>query len=77
MTPREKFIKYASHRHIAKKAWDAMMMASTHDPDHAQKLKCMMRDVNIIFDKLHVIERQIERLGAPQYRKVYAGRKKS
>jgi phosphate uptake regulator len=39
---------------------DALTLASTHDPEHEQRL--------------YILERQVERLGAPQYRVVEAGR---
>lgn len=41
---------------VLRMAKDALRMASTHDPEHEQRLA--------------VLERQMERIGAPQYRKV-------
>jgi len=40
MTPREKFIIEASKntKKLAACAWDAMQLASSHDPDHAKEL---------------------------------------
>jgi hypothetical protein len=86
MTPRAKFIKHASQRHIAQKAWDALMMASTHDPDLVKDIKrledLIYAEVKLqdrrfadICGRLSIIERQLQRLGAPQYRVIYKGKK--
>lgn len=58
-SPRKKFIEQAAH--VAAYAWDAMELASTHDPDHERRLE--------------ILERQMERIGAPQYRLVKKGRR--
>lgn len=42
-------------------AFDAMHMASTHDPD--------------LLSRIEVLERQMERLGAPQYRILKKGKR--
>lgn len=39
MSARAKFIEHANRKQVAAKSWDAMMMASSHDPDHAKELK--------------------------------------
>ncbi len=75
-TSRAKFMAKANQKDIAARAWDAMIMASTHDPDHSLEIKCLKRDVNIIFSKLETIDRQLERLGAPQYRIFRKGKTK-
>jgi hypothetical protein len=41
---------------------DVSRLASTHDPDHGHRLD--------------ILERQVERLGAPQYRTLYKGKQK-
>lgn len=46
---------------LSRLALDCMKLASTHDPDHERRLD--------------VIERQLQRLGAPQYRMVKRGRR--
>jgi hypothetical protein len=66
VTNRAKFIATADEKKLRGWAWDAMMLASTHDPDHAKELRA-------ITDRLNIIERQLERIGAPQYRKVRTG----
>jgi len=66
MTPRAKFIASRDEKTLRGWVWDAMMIASTHDPVHAKELKS-------ITDRLDVIERQLQRIGAPQYRKVRNG----
>ena len=61
LSPRQKFIARVSTRprELANTLWDAIMLASSHDPEHE--------------DRLDVIERQLERIGAPQYRRVRKG----
>lgn len=61
LSPRAKFIKTASLEKVAAYAWDAMQLASSHDPDHEKRLA--------------ILERQVERLGAPQYRTVRSRKK--
>jgi hypothetical protein len=72
LTPRAKFIRDAWTAQAAAKAWDAMELASTHDSEHHRWLtritKVLNRDLNAIETRLNVIERQFERIGAPQYR---------
>jgi hypothetical protein len=55
-SPRARFIESVDLKKLAGYAWDAMQLASTHDPDLEWRIT--------------VLERQTERLGAPQYRKV-------
>jgi hypothetical protein len=38
-SPRFKFIHEASDERVRGYLWDAMQLASTHDPDHAKELK--------------------------------------
>lgn len=61
MTPRAKFVKKPNLEKVAAHAWDAMTMASTHDPDHAKELRELR-------SRIEVLERQMERIGAPLYR---------
>lgn len=63
MSPRAKFVKDVTPKRLAGYSWDAMQLASTHDPDHAKELKELRM-------RIEVMERQLERLGAPQYRRV-------
>ena len=58
---RARFIKEADLQTVAAWAWDAMMLVSTHDPEHEHRL--------------NILERQTERLGAPQYRVVRKGKR--
>ena len=62
MTPRAKFLKEMNLKDIASVAWDALMLASNHDPD--------------LESRISILERQMQRLGAPQYRTIYAGKKR-
>jgi hypothetical protein len=59
---------------------DCMNLASTHDPDHAVEIRRLFRWSERLFgrvlkleDRLEVTERQLQRLGAPQYRKIKNG----
>ena len=38
-SPRAKFISTVGLKKLAGYAWDAMRLASSHDPDHAKELK--------------------------------------
>ncbi len=47
---------------------------------HTIEIKCLKRDANILFTKFHdiqnqidIINRQLQRIGAPQYRRVRKG----
>ena len=64
---RAKFIASKDIKEIAAHAWDALTLASTHDPDHAKKLRELE-------SRIEVLERQMERIGAPQYRTIYKGK---
>lgn len=54
--PRARFIETADVKKVAATAWDAMQLASSHDPD--------------LLLRIEVLEHQMKRLGAPQYRRV-------
>jgi hypothetical protein len=79
MTPRTAFIARMTDPKNAKKlaayVFDAMQLASTHDPDLVKDIKNLTNDANILFESKHriqerldIVERQLERIGAPQYR---------
>lgn len=77
-TPRAKFIKEAAPKAIAAMTWDAMHMASTHDPDLVKaisetdhKLESWVKQ---LWREVDILKRQTERLGAPQYRMVRKGK---
>jgi hypothetical protein len=55
-TPRANFIVTVDIKKLAGYSWDAMQLASKHDPD--------------LLARIEIIERQLQRLGAPQYRRV-------
>lgn len=67
LTPRAEFVKHACLKRVRQRAWDAMEMASTHDPDHAKELVELR-------SRVEVLERQMERIGAPRYRTICKGR---
>ena len=58
-SPRKNFIEKATTKSVAALAYDAMQLASSHDPD--------------LLLRIEVLERQMERLGAPQYRTIKKG----
>jgi hypothetical protein len=84
---RSKFIEEQNIKSIAAHSWDAMMLASSHDPEHEAALA---RLENLIYaevklcdrrftdtcGRLSIIERQLERMGAPQYRTIRKGKVK-
>jgi hypothetical protein len=66
------------YERVLKLAREAIRLASQHDPDHEHSLKllfageeCNRKWQEGVEDRLAVIERQMERLGAPQYRIVH------
>lgn len=61
-TPRKNFIEKSTLKRVAAMSYDAMQLVSTHDPDLEQRIA--------------VLERQMQRLGAPQYRVVRKGKTK-
>ena len=77
LTPRQNFIENSSWRDVRAKAWDALMMASSHDPDHhkwlTQITNVLNKDLKEIESRLDIIEHQLRRIGAPQYRRVKHG----
>lgn len=86
MSPRKAFIKNADLKRLAGYAWDAMHLASSHDPEHSAELKLLHsliyaevklqdRRFTDVCNRLSILERQMERLGAPKYRIVYKGKK--
>lgn len=76
LTPRAAFIKNVDLKRLAAFAWDAMQLASSHDPDHAKQLEECRIWLLKLERRLDVIDRQMERIGAPQYRVVYKGKRK-
>jgi hypothetical protein len=66
-SPRSKFIKEVNFERLAGFAWDAMVLASTHDPEHE-------KDLFELRSRIEVLERQMERIGAPQYRTIRKGK---
>ena len=75
MTPRAKFVATMQYhltepvnaKRLAEVVWNTMIQAQNHDPEHAKEL----RDLRC---RVAILERQAERLGAPQYRTVYKGK---
>lgn len=67
LTPRAAFIKNATLERLAKHSWGAMTLASRHDPD-------LLKLIGDLQSRVDVIERQLERIGAPQYRLVRKGK---
>lgn len=62
LSPRANFIKTVDFERLAGYAWDAMQLASTHDPD--------------LETRISILERQVERIGAPKYRVISKGKPK-
>lgn len=55
---------------LSRQVRDALKLASTHDPDLVKQIKALSKIIAAQFDRIVVMERQLERLGAPQYRRV-------
>ena len=73
LTPRANFVLNAPVADIAARAWDALMMTSSHDPDHhkwlTQITNVLNKDLKEIESRLDIVEHQLRRIGAPQYRR--------
>ena len=52
---------------LEKVAKEALRLASSHDPDHAHDLKSLRL-------RLDIVERQLQRMNAPQFRVIRKGR---
>ena len=63
MSPRKKFIKTVTFKRLAGYSWDAMQLASSHDPD-------LLKAIRNLDSQVELLERRLDRLGAPQYRRV-------
>jgi hypothetical protein len=50
---RAKFIKEADVKRLAGYTWDAMQLASSHDPEHARELKQLRKDLVEAFKETH------------------------
>lgn len=86
-SPRSRFIEEQNIKSIAALAWDASTQASHHDPEHEAAL---VRLENLLYAevklcerrftdtcvRLSIVERQLERMGAPQYRVIRKGKVK-
>lgn len=66
MSHRRRFINTATLADVAAHSWAAMDLACHHDPEHE-------KDIKQLRDELDIVKRQLERIGAPQYRKVRKG----
>jgi len=66
-SPRAKFIAKAQDKELAAFVWDIGQLAMHHDPEHAKELEALD-------NRVAVLERQVERLGAPQYRTIKKGK---
>jgi hypothetical protein len=62
-SPRTKFIVETDITKLKSSVWDLMQLALSHDPEHSKQLRNLEMRVSIL-------ERQMERIGAPQYRRV-------
>jgi hypothetical protein len=67
LSPRAAFIANTDLKKLTGYAWDTMQLASNHDPDICRWLTALIRRVD-------VLERQMERIGASQYRTIYEGK---
>ena len=64
MTLRAKFILDASKnpKRLAAYAWDAMQLASTHDPDHAKELKKLYAESIHAFKRVIDLQQRVSRV---------------
>lgn len=67
----------AEFKKVQQQVKDALKLASTHDPDLVKSLQQHRKYIDTLWkwnvnidDRLAIAERQLGRLGAPQYRNV-------
>jgi hypothetical protein len=69
-SPRSKFLsKFDDHR-LAAVVWDVMIQASNHDPDLLKAIRNLDRQIEKLYSRMELVEHRLDRIGAPQYRKV-------
>ena len=52
-SPRSKFIETITLQKLAGYAWNAMSLASTHDPDHEKQIKQLQKGQEELIKALH------------------------
>lgn len=60
-TARKEYVSNVSDKVLKSDVYDALILASTHDPDHSKILDDLK-------DRVELIEHVLQRIGAPQYR---------
>jgi hypothetical protein len=61
MSPRAKFVRSVSLKKLAGYAWDAMQLASHHDPEHAKELQKLS---NLLYAEVKLQDRSFSDLCA-------------
>jgi hypothetical protein len=73
------FVSIKEFKELQKIAKEALRLASRHDPDIMKMLERLIKHVNRevgvaqdlpLCHRIDILERQMKRIGAPQYRKV-------
>ena len=75
-TPRAKFVEKADLKKVAAWAYDAMQMASSHDPFLFGTHFRASEIIPLLLDSLEpieILERHMQRLGAPEQTKILRG----
>lgn len=62
-SPRSKFLSKFDDHKLAAVVWDVMQQASSHDPD-------LLKAIRNLDSQVAVLERRLDRIGAPKYRRV-------
>lgn len=62
LSPRRKFIETANLKRLAGHSYDAMQLASTHDPDLSKELRRALRWCERLFRRVGKLELQVRRL---------------
>lgn len=65
-----KTVAWERFEKVERDAKEALRLASHHDPDHERRFK-------ELYNRIAVIDRQLQRLCAPEYRVVRKGKKKA
>jgi hypothetical protein len=77
-TPRAKFVEKADLKKVAAWAYDAMQMASSHDPflfgTHSRASEIIPWLLDLL-EPIEILERHMQRLGAPEYRRPKKGKR--
>lgn len=58
LTPRADFIKNATDERVRGFLWDAMQLASSHDPEHEKAINDLTKKIKVLTDRVEELEQE-------------------